>query len=104
MKVKNINGTADAYCKCGSWLKHWEKFSEQPLPSYCSERSCIKTDLVGAHVQKYASTDSSWYIVPLCNFHNNTINPIEILDHIKLVPASKSGTCEKLNIPSLLNL
>ncbi len=27
MKIKNINGTSQAKCSCGSWLKHWQNFS-----------------------------------------------------------------------------
>ena len=25
---KNISGTSQNNCNCGSWLEHWEKFSE----------------------------------------------------------------------------
>ena len=70
MKVKNINGTSDNTCKCGSWLDHWKKFSGQSLPTYCPETKCIQKPEVGAHVQKDSSTDSSWYIVPFCKTHN----------------------------------
>lgn len=48
-KVKNINGKSDHDCKCGSWLKHWLKYSEQTA-NWCSEKSCSNKDLVGAHV------------------------------------------------------
>jgi len=34
MKIKNINGTSQTTCACGSWLKHWEKFSGQTV-TYC---------------------------------------------------------------------
>ncbi|MFA4852803.1 MAG: hypothetical protein WC974_08870 [Thermoplasmata archaeon] len=93
-KVKNINGTSDNTCKCGSWLKHWEKFSGQTT-QYCIEKSCTKKDLVGAHVQKDNSTDMSWYIIPLCSFHNQSEGVLEISDNYKLVSANKSETCEK---------
>lgn len=71
-KVENINGTSDTECKCGSWIQHWKNFSIQTA-TYCSEESCIETDLEGAHVQKANSTDQSWYIVPLCGKHNQSV-------------------------------
>jgi len=52
MKIRNINGTSQTTCKCGSWLKHWENFSGQVKPSYCPASGCLRTDLLGAHVQK----------------------------------------------------
>lgn len=96
MKVKNINGTSDSTCECGSWLDHWKKFSGQSLPTYCSEKTCTKKPEVGAHVQKDNSTDSNWYIVPFCNTHNlETGKSLEIVDSVKLVSANVSETCGK---------
>ncbi len=34
MKIKNINGTSDNTCTCGSWLKHWEKLVSSPPQLY----------------------------------------------------------------------
>jgi hypothetical protein len=96
MKVKNINGTSDNTCKCGSWLKHWENFSGQTLPTYCPEKSCTQKPEVGAHVQKDSFTDNSWYIIPLCKKHNGeTGKSLEVSDNIKLVSANVSSTCGK---------
>lgn len=96
MKVKNINGTSDNTCKCGSWLEHWKKFIGQPLPTYCPEIKCTQKPEVGAHVQKDNSTDSSWYIIPLCKSHNGqTGGTIEISDGTKLASANVSETCGK---------
>lgn len=50
-RVKNINGTSQNTCKCGSWLKHWEKFSGQTA-NCCGVIGCQRTDVVGAHVQE----------------------------------------------------
>jgi len=94
MKIKNINGTAGNKCKCGTWLQHWEKFAGRSLPTFCAEKNCSKTDLVGAHVQKDSAIDRSWYIVPLCSGHNRTANEIEILDTIPLVSANVTNTCK----------
>jgi hypothetical protein len=93
-RIKNINGTSQTNCKCGSWLQHWINFSGQNA-TYCKEITCTKTDLVGAHVQKADSTDQNWYIVPLCKDHNKSTGELEIRDGIKLVSANKKETCEK---------
>lgn len=97
MKIKNINGTSDNSCICGSWLSHWCNFSGQRLPKTCPVKGCQNTDLVGAHVQKGGhSTDQNWYICPLCKAHNNKTNTeLDVLDDIILVSANKSKTCEK---------
>jgi hypothetical protein len=93
-KVKNINGTSQTNCNCKSWLKHWEIYSGQTTKN-CTEKKCTETDLVGAHVQKANSTDSSWYIIPLCKKHNKSEGEIEISDDFMLVSANKKETCEK---------
>jgi len=91
MKVKNINGTSDNLCKCGSWLNHWEKFSGRTT-IFCSEKGCTRTDIVGAHVQK-ATTDTKWYIIPLCKAHNTATGELEIFEGTVFVSANKSETC-----------
>ena len=94
MKVKNINGTSANVCKCGSWLEHWKRFGGGTVPSYCSASSCTQKPEVGAHVQKDTWTDSSWYIVPLCQGHNSqTGRSLEV--SATLVPANVSLTCGK---------
>lgn len=94
-KVKNINGTSNNTCKCGSWLKHWEKFSGQTA-GLCSEVSCRNSASLGAHVQKSDSSDNKWYIIPLCSSHNAMkYQEISIMDSTILVSANKSETCEK---------
>lgn len=95
MKIKNINGTSDNSCKCGTWLDHWKKFSGQSLPTDCPEVSCRNSPEVGAHVQKDLSSDSSWYIVPLCKTHNKAAETLAISDSIKLVSANVAETCGK---------
>jgi hypothetical protein len=96
MRVNNINGTSATTCACGSWLKHWERFSHQSLPSYCPEKTCTQKPEVGAHVQKDSSTDRGWYIVPLCKKHNGeTGKSIEISDSVNPVSANVKETCGK---------
>jgi hypothetical protein len=50
--------------------------------------------LVGAHVQK-VGFDNNWYIIPLCNSHNQRSTELEIVDSVTFVRASKKETCEK---------
>ena len=96
MKVKNIDCTGDDTCACGSWLDHWKKFGDQPLPRYCTEAKCTQTPEVGAHIQKDGSPDNGWYIVPLCKAHNAEKGRLlKISDAVQLVPANVSITCGK---------
>ena len=93
MKIRNINGTSDTTCSCGSWLAHWERFSGQST-EFCQADGCLNKDLVGAHVQKGGgSTDQKWYIYPLCNAHNRPSGELEVSSSYKLVSANKSETC-----------
>jgi hypothetical protein len=94
MKIKNINGTSYTTCSCGSWLKHWEKFSYQ-IVTDCPVVGCYNRDLVGAHVQKADSSDEKWYIYPLCNEHNQHKGELEVPDVYILVSANKKQTCGK---------
>lgn len=96
MKLKNINGTSQTTCVCGSWLRHWEKFSNQSI-TFCPVRSpnCLNEDLMGAHVQKADSSDNKWYIFPLCSAHNQKTSILGVSDSLRLVSANKSETCEK---------
>jgi hypothetical protein len=94
MKVTNINGTTDSDCKCGSWLEHWKKFGGQRLPMNCPERSCRNQPEAGAHVQLEGSTDSKWYIIPLCNAHGaETGKTLEVSDGMELASANVDETC-----------
>ncbi len=78
--VKNLNGTSDNKCKCGSWIAHWSKYnpfgSERAI---CVVSGCSNDARAGAHVQlKNEGTDNSWYIVPFCSAHNNHMNTDEM--------------------------
>lgn len=96
MRVNNVNGTSERTCGCGSWLNHWVKYSKQPIPGYCSEKSCLKKPEVGAHVQLDGSLDRAWYIVPLCAEHNRqTGGSLNLGDSVQLVPANVAATCAK---------
>ncbi len=92
MKLKNLNGTSDNSCKCGSWLAHWEKFSRKTI-SLCPVKTCYDRAEVGAHVQKDTS-DNNWYIVPLCKKHNaEKTKTLDVSDETSLVSANVGSTC-----------
>jgi hypothetical protein len=93
MLVRNINGSSQNICACGSWLEHWKKFSGLNAPMFCPVIGCYAYAIVGAHVQKENVNDDNWYIVPLCKEHNSqTGHSLEIID-IKLVSANVAETC-----------
>lgn len=92
IKVKNINGTSDNTCKCGSWLSHWKRFGGGSLPTYCAESGCMKPPSVGAHVQK-DSSDRAWYIVPVCDKHNAKADAMTVTDGTTFVSANVKETC-----------
>ena len=92
MTVTNVNGTSGLKCKCGSWLDHWKKYGGGAIPTYCCEKSCLNKDLVGAHVQK-GILDNNWYIIPLCNKHNQKATSLEVYDTTNFVSANQSQTC-----------
>jgi hypothetical protein len=92
MKVKNINGTSQNKCRCGSWLQHWKNFSGQTA-TICRAKNCSRTDMLGAHVQKDVNYDDKWYIVPFCNMHNHSTGSVELVEGTTLVSANKSLTC-----------
>lgn len=92
IKVKNVNGTSDNTCSCGSWLGHWRRFGGGSLPTYCVESTCRNPPTVGAHVQK-DSADRAWYIVPVCDAHNARTSAMTVMDSTTFVPANVSETC-----------
>lgn len=95
MKVKNVNGTSDNTCTCGSWLAHWKKFSGKEVPKYCAEVKCTNAPEVGAHIQKDSTVDNNWYIIPMCKTHNAKATELTISDSTILVSANVSQTCGK---------
>jgi hypothetical protein len=97
MKVKNVSGTGEKDCPCGSWSNHWGKSSGLQLSTeLCSVVNCPNFATVGAHVQLDNPVDNSLYIVPLCDYHNRQFGTwMEIYDNIRPVSAHVSATCGK---------
>jgi len=95
MRVRNLNGTSDNKCKCGSWLAHWEKYSGQTA-NRCVVNGCSNKHSVGGHVQKESLSDFSWYIIPICSECNSKRGQsISVDDAVNLVSANVSLTCGK---------
>ena len=92
MKVENIDGTRDNNCKCGSWLEHWNKFSNEEI-HHCQASGCTDAVKYGAHVQKADSHDRNWYIVPLCEMHSHSTYHVDIIVGTPLVSADPNETC-----------
>jgi len=93
MTVKNINGTTDnPTCPCGSWIKHWEKYTGLPALG-CAEIHCTEQATVDSHVQKQGE-DRSWYIVPLCKTHNGKHGQeLRISDNVNIIPVTVRHKC-----------
>jgi hypothetical protein len=93
IRVRNVVGTADLDCPCGSWLDHHERAIGRP--SYlCANIVCAGSPVVGGHVIKIGnSMDSRWYIVPLCSSCNHKEEEFEVSGNVRLVPASLSLKC-----------
>lgn len=96
MKVKNVKGTSERSCKCGSWLEHWNKFNNGQVANICRVKGCSNRDIIGAHVKKINKNDNKEYIVPFCNMHNQQSYPkwIELVSSTNLVSANKQKTCQ----------
>ena len=95
MNLRNIKGTTENRCHCESWLEHWKQYARhrnRKDPPTCSVAFCKNTDIVGAHVQ-IEDDDDTWYIVPLCNAHNQRTTRLSVQDSTPLAPANISMTC-----------
>lgn len=53
----------------GNWLEYWERATGMKAGA-CHKIGCIRQATDGAHVQLDDSSDSRWYIVPLCHSCN----------------------------------
>ena len=107
MVVKNLDGTSEHTCMCGSALAHWQDFGK-PSPAFlqrqaCSVVVCRNPIQVGAHVQKEVLEgrpvlgmvgDASWYVLPLCEMCSRRRGEsLTVDDDCGLAPASLVETC-----------
>ena len=90
---KNKKGTAERFCNCGSWKKHWPNNSGKTWPASCSIAGCTNKPTLGAHI--YNDQVEGEQIVPACDFCNKLDNEFNLKSSVILVPANKQETCEK---------
>lgn len=73
MKVKNLHdGSRRVPSGYRSWLEYWMREKGVSTTPNCANTECQRRAVHGGHVKKVASTDNSWYIVPLCASCNET--------------------------------
>ncbi len=92
--IKNVNPSPHYNCNCGTWLKHWQKFSPVKTTG-CAAANCQTPATLGAHVQLSNSYDEAMYVIPLCEEHGSVTVKLEIAGSYKLVPADRALTCER---------
>ena len=96
IEVQHIKGSSRLpKCKCGSWIKHWEKFSGKTRDK-CSVVGCTEDAMKGAHIEFVDGNISRWYIMPVCESHNPPTNEeVTVKSNTVFVPVRKDLTCEK---------
>lgn len=93
---QNATDTADESCFCGSWKKHWERYSGRTWPHLCSVSGCTNRAEVGAHVKRPFVNNQVW-IIPMCSECNNPYNTsfFTIKQGTNPVPADPKLTCNR---------
>jgi hypothetical protein len=94
VKIKNLNGTADKQCNCGSWLEHWDAQTALKMPEYCVVIDCTNKVEVGAHVKQVGGNDNNHYIVPFCQSCNQSEKEF-LVSSAWLVSGNKNVTCKQ---------
>lgn len=93
--------------KCGTWIDHWQKLSEQNIPNDgdCAIKGCNGRTkdgelarIEGCHVMIKGDADKQVYIAPLCSSCNHKAIDTELVvdRDITLVHANFNATCAKL--------
>jgi hypothetical protein len=90
---RNVNGSGDRTCPCGTWKKHWENFSNHSWPDKCAIKECNSKPILGAHV--YHLDVSGEKIIPACNECNQLVGKFTLKPETKFAAANTSETCEK---------
>jgi hypothetical protein len=97
--MKNLNGTSDKNCTCGSWLNHWKTFTKASSTPKCHVAGCNSSAEVGAHVILPKLDNESLrkqnYIAPMCKSHNGQPDTeLKSKPDSVFVSANKALTCE----------
>ena len=90
---RNVIGSDERKCSCGSWKEHWKKFSGKKWPSECSVKGCSESADLGAHV--HIVGEKKEWIVPMCtNCNNDPDKTFQLKANTILVSANKAETCD----------
>lgn len=93
MLVKNVKGSGERPCGCGSWLMHWERFAGVRAVR-CGVLHCAGSAHVGAHVVKDGEADKDQYIVPMCQFHYSQSGvSLPLASDVVMIQANVAKTC-----------
>ena len=88
--LRHKGGTKDRKCKCGSWIKHYEKLSGL-IRGKCSVYGCTSPATDGAHVCVSRSKSQSEWIALTCS----SCNPRSSTDEFRVVLDTKLVTARK---------
>lgn len=87
--VRNVRGTSDRKCRCGSWLLHWDNETKSNRAT-CSVVPCGNDATLGAHVQILDNrTSGQHWIVPMCDGHNRLDDDLWLDGRVTLVSANR---------------
>lgn|ERR1035438_3639052 len=107
MVVKNLNGSPQTVCGCGSWLNHWRRYGK-PSAAFAQRQRCAVVVCdhpieLGVPVQKEVLDgvrvlgmrgDASWYVLPLClACSQKPESALMVDDGCGLAPTSLQETC-----------
>ncbi|HAL95526.1 MAG TPA: hypothetical protein DCP55_06245 [Chitinophagaceae bacterium] len=81
--VKLYNGPKPTVCKCGNWRMHFNNNSTQWI-IWCAEVSCNRIAVNGSLVQLHEKGNAEIFVVPLCSFHEQETNVLDIGDAIPI--------------------
>ena len=91
--VRNVAGTSDLGCECGSWLQHWLNNGGSETRVTCAALECLNAHSVGAHVVgQDERADGSWWIIPVCSEHNMETEPYWVTRQVAFAPANTQET------------
>jgi hypothetical protein len=85
---RNVSGTSNDTCRCGSWLEHYKRYSGQSLLR-CAVEGCGEWATDGAHVQQHPLNPfvDNTYILPFCHAHNMAPGWLQVPDSYSAIPA-----------------
>ncbi|WP_146211714.1 hypothetical protein [Burkholderia cenocepacia] len=98
--MKNVVGSGERSCGCGSWLDHWVKFTTHRDGDHlCSVDGCTELAVDGAHVTlphlDVEDERQLHWIIPMCRRHNKSPDQLLSKPEVRVVSANIGKTCKK---------